>query len=149
LSRKPSKEKAPLPGPDDPAVLLDVELDHGKLWLVLANDSDEPAFRVRVEFDAPLLGVGGELDVARLEVFGGLPLLRSGREILIYVDVALHFFARREPTDLSAHGRASASPRTSGMIWRFGGTSGRWGREGRHPSWSPVSLNLARLARFT
>lgn len=83
-------------------MVLDVELEDGALWLVLANDSQWPAFDVTAEFEAPLLGVGGEVDVADLEVFGGLPLLRPGRELRVFVDVALRFFAREEPTSIRA-----------------------------------------------
>lgn len=79
-----------------------MELADAKLWLVLANDSERPAFDVIVEFEEPLSGPGGEVDLTELAIFGGLPLLRPGREIRILVDVALHFFAREEATALRA-----------------------------------------------
>ncbi len=79
-----------------------MELADAKLWLVLANDSERPAYDVTVEFDDPLLGLGGDVDVTGLALFDGLTLLRPGREIRILVDVALHFFAREEPTALRA-----------------------------------------------
>jgi len=84
-------------------VLLDVQLDGGKLWLVLANDSDQPAFRISVDFERPLYGAGGTLDLTDLPIFHDLGLLRRGREVRMFIDVAKHFFVREEDTALCAH----------------------------------------------
>jgi hypothetical protein len=83
-------------------VLLDVELTDGSLWLVLANPSEQAAFEVSVAFQGPLIGVGGDRDIAAMRVFRMLPLLRPKREIRIFVDVARSFFARRQPTRIEA-----------------------------------------------
>ena len=94
-----------LPGAGEPEVLLDSELVDGSLWLVLANPSDQVAFQVSVAFEGPLMGVGGDRDIAGMRVFRGLPLLRPKREIRIFVDVARHFYARRQSTRIT--GRVS------------------------------------------
>ncbi|HOX26211.1 MAG TPA: hypothetical protein PLL30_08385 [Candidatus Krumholzibacteria bacterium] len=85
------------PGAGDPEVLLDVEYERGCLYLVLANVGWVTAFDVRVEFRQPLRGAGGDVDIAALAVFRKLPLLRSGKEIRVFVDVARDLLARRGP----------------------------------------------------
>jgi hypothetical protein len=90
------------PGPGDPEVLLDVELVDGCFYLVLANDGSATAFDVAVDFARPLPGVGGAVDVAALRVFQGLPVLRSGREIRAFVDVARDLLARRQAKIVTA-----------------------------------------------
>ena len=103
-SKEPRRDRprGSLPGGDDPAVLLDVQLDGGTLWLVLANDSNQPAFHVSVDFERSLFGAGGDLDVTGLAIFRGLGLLRRGREIRVFVDRAEHFFKRGEGSELRA-----------------------------------------------
>lgn len=100
--REEGAEKASLPGDGDPVVLLDTELDDGKLWLVLANPGERTAFEVKVDFAGALKGPGGEEDLTRKKVFRGLPLLRPGREIRIFVDVARQLFARDQDTAFQA-----------------------------------------------
>src|SRR5438105_5365513 len=51
----------------DADVLLDVEFDRGLLYLVLENLGDGAAHAVRVRFEAPLTGLGGERRIERLQ----------------------------------------------------------------------------------
>lgn len=95
-------EQAPLPGEDDPVVLLDTELDDGKLWIVLANPGDRTAFEVRVDFAGSLKGPGGEGDLTEKRLFRGLPLLRPRSRIRVFVDVARRRFAGEEETAFQA-----------------------------------------------
>jgi hypothetical protein len=98
----PARRKPRPPGEGDPEVLLDVELADGCLYLVLANDGPATAFDVAVKFARPLIGVGGEVDVATLQVFKGLPLLRAGQEIHAFVDVARDLLARKQAKIVTA-----------------------------------------------
>ncbi len=93
-SNRPA-ERMSQPGPGDPEVLLDVEQDRGCLYLVLANDGPETAFDVQVTFAKPLLGAGGAVDVAALGMFDNTPILRSGKEIRVFVDVTRELLGRR------------------------------------------------------
>ena len=93
-TRKPVTRPVP-PAPGGPEVLLDIEHDRGCLFLVLANVGSATAFDVRVTFDKPLLGAGGTVDIATLEIFRKLPILRSGKEIRVFVDVARELLVRR------------------------------------------------------
>jgi hypothetical protein len=97
-----AKQRLRPPEPGDPEVLLDVECVDGRLYLVLANVGEATAFDVRVEFKRPLPGVGGEVDIAALRVFRGLPLLRPGRELRVFVDTASALLQRKQSRILRA-----------------------------------------------
>jgi len=84
------------PAARTPHVVLDVELENGLLFLVLANVGDGVAYDVRVRFSRSLRGVGGSRDLAKLGVFRGLPLLRPGRELRAFLDVAELLFRRKQ-----------------------------------------------------
>ena len=48
-------------------MILDVELERGLFFLALENLGDEPANAVRVRFEQPLTGLGGERRIDRLQ----------------------------------------------------------------------------------
>jgi hypothetical protein len=100
--REPTGRTAP-PGAGDPEVLLDIEYDRGCLFLVLANVGPATAFDVRVTFEKPLLGAGGCVDVTALGAFGLTPILRPGKEIRVFVDVARELLGRRGSKQVRAH----------------------------------------------
>jgi hypothetical protein len=62
-------------------VVLDLDYAAGVLHLVLANTGAEAALDVSVTFDRPVVGLGGQLDFAKVPLFSGLSVLRPGREI--------------------------------------------------------------------
>ncbi len=94
MARRAEPRAAPA---DASEVVLDVELDDGVVYLVLANAGPVVARDVAVRFDRPLLGIGGEVDVAKLPIFQRLPLLRRGRDVRIPLDTASLLYAREEP----------------------------------------------------
>jgi hypothetical protein len=79
-------------------VILDVELERGLFFLVLENLGDEPAHSVRVRFDEPLSGLGGERRIDRLQLFRRLEFLGPGRRVRVFLDRSALFFARDDPT---------------------------------------------------
>ena len=83
-------------------VVLDVELDDGLLFLVLANLGDGAAHAVRVRFAAPLRGLGGGTRIDRLQIFRRLEFLAPGRHIRIFFDRSALYFARDESTAVEA-----------------------------------------------
>jgi hypothetical protein len=87
--------------PCEADVILDVELDHGLLFLVLENLGDLPAHTVRVRFEQPLSGLGGERRIDRLQLFRRLEFLGPRRRIRVFLDRSTLFFAREEPTELA------------------------------------------------
>ncbi len=94
--KKRDGRKTVPPGPGDPEVLLDVECAQGCLYLVLVNVGPVTAFKITVDFHEPLLGAGGDVDVAGFQIFRRLPLLRAGKEIRVFVDLARDLLARRQ-----------------------------------------------------
>ena len=86
--------------PREADVILDVEFDHGLLYLVLRNLGDVPAHSVRVRFDGPLLGLGGERRIDRLGVFRRLEFLGPRRRLRVFLDRSSLLFARDEPRKL-------------------------------------------------
>ncbi len=83
------------PRAGEPEVLLDVEFADERLTLVLANVGPATAFDVHVEFVRPVRGVGGEVVVSELALFKHLPLLRSGKEVRVFLDTRPALFARK------------------------------------------------------
>ena len=87
---------------DDADVILDVVFRQGLLFLVVANTGERPALAVRVKLDAPLTGVGGTKRLDRLALFRKLEFLAPRKSIEVFLDRSDAFFAREEPTRLTA-----------------------------------------------
>jgi hypothetical protein len=86
----------------DAGVILDVVFDRGLLFLVLANTGDEPAHAVRVKLDAAVSGAGGARRIDRLALFRKLEFLAPRKSIEVFLDRSDAYFARGEPTRLTA-----------------------------------------------
>ncbi|HEX7222495.1 MAG TPA: hypothetical protein VF231_04555 [Candidatus Limnocylindrales bacterium] len=83
-------------------VILDVVFDRGLLFLVVENIGDRPAYGVRVKFGERFTGVGGAKRIDRLALFRKLEFLAPGRSIEVFLDRSASYFARDEPTRLTA-----------------------------------------------
>ena len=99
-------------------VILDVVFDRGLLFLVVENTGDSPAHRVRIKFDKPFGGVGGTKKMQRLALFRRLEFLAPRKSIEVFLDRSASYFARDEPTELTAaiSWRTSAGERRSSTI---------------------------------
>ena len=86
----------------DAEVIVDVVFDRGLLFLVLANLGDRPAHSVRVKFDRAFTGVGGAKRMHRLALFRRLEFLAPRKSIEVFLDRSDAYFARGEPTELTA-----------------------------------------------
>ena len=86
----------------DADVILDVVFDRGLLFLVLANIGDRPAHGVRVRFAERFSGVGGTKRIDRLALFRKLEFLAPRKSIEVFLDRSASYYARSEPTTLSA-----------------------------------------------
>jgi hypothetical protein len=102
----------------DADVILDVVFDRGLLFLVVANTGDRSAHRVRVKFDKPFVGVGGTKKMQRLALFRRLEFLAPHKSISVFLDRSASYFAREEPTQLTAavSWRTPAGERRSSTI---------------------------------
>ena len=88
--------------PSDADVILDVVFDRGLLFLVLENLGDRPAHGVRVRFAERFSGVGGTKRIDRLALFRKLEFLAPRKAIEVFLDRSDSYFARGEPTELTA-----------------------------------------------
>jgi hypothetical protein len=86
----------------DPEVIVDFEFERGLLFVAVRNLGDRPALDVKVEFDKPFKGLGGAREMNRLGLFGRLRFLAPGKEIRTLLDSSAAYFARKEPTLLTA-----------------------------------------------
>ena len=83
-------------------VILDVVFDRGLLFLVVANIGDRPAHEVRIRFKRAFTGLGGTRKMHRLALFERLEFLAPRKSIDVFLDRSAFYFARRQPTTLTA-----------------------------------------------
>lgn len=83
-------------------VIFDVVFERGLLFLVIENIGDRPAHSVRVKFDKSFSGVGGAKKMQRLALFRRLEFLAPQKSISVFLDRSGSYFARDEPTQLTA-----------------------------------------------
>jgi hypothetical protein len=86
----------------DAEVILDVLFDRGLLFLIVANIGDRPATNVRVKFEQRFSGVEGTKRMDRLALFRKLEFLAPHKSIEVFLDRSASYFARDEPTQLTA-----------------------------------------------
>jgi hypothetical protein len=83
-------------------VILDVIFDRGLLFLAVANIGDRPAHEVRIRFKRAFTGLGGTRKMHLLALFDRLEFLAPRRSIEVFLDRSASYFAREEPTTLTA-----------------------------------------------
>ena len=77
-------------------VVLDVDVEHGQVHVVLVNCGDAVATDVSVEFSRELTGLDGGSTISTLPVFRRLGVLRPGRVLRIFWDAAPALLGKRE-----------------------------------------------------
>lgn len=85
-----------------PDVILEFLFDRGMLLLALRNIGERPAIATSVKFDKKIVGLGGLKDISTLPVFRQVEFLGPGREIVVFIDESHSYFARKQPTKISA-----------------------------------------------
>jgi hypothetical protein len=80
-------------------VVLDVEVDRGRVHLVLVNCGAAAATDVVVEFSRPLAGIDDGLPVSELPVFRRLGVLRPGQALRIFWNSAPALLASRDAAE--------------------------------------------------
>jgi hypothetical protein len=104
-SKRPARQRDGNGLPADrwrPDVLVDFVFDEGKFFIAVENIGDRAAVDVSVRFDRPFSGAGGTRRISTLPLFKGIPFLAPRRRIVTFLDTSAAYFARREPTALSA-----------------------------------------------
>lgn len=95
----PDTHSAEAAAPRGAEVVLDVEVEHGRVHLVLANCGVAVATEIEVAFSRPLRGLAGTLDVSALPVFKRLGVLRPGRTLRVFWDSVATLCARDQATE--------------------------------------------------
>ena len=83
-------------------VILDVVFARGLLFLAVANIGDRPAHEVRIRFKRAFTGLGGTRKMHKLALFERLEFLAPRKSIEVFLDRSGSYFARKEPTTLTA-----------------------------------------------
>jgi hypothetical protein len=97
-SSQPESREKPLPGGD---VVIDVVFEAGFFHLELVNLGRRPALNVSCRFDKLLTGMHGRV-VTQLPLFENVPFLMPGKRIRTLLDSSAAYFARGEPTTITA-----------------------------------------------
>jgi len=85
-----------------PEVIVEFLFDRGILSISLRNIGTRAAKKVTVSFDRSFTGFGGSKEVSSLSVFRNLEFLGPAREIVTLLDTSASYFARNQPTRISA-----------------------------------------------
>lgn len=85
-----------------PDVILDFVFDAGLLFVSIQNIGERPALNVSVAFDRPLVGLGGTKKISDLALFKNVAFLAPRKAIAAFLDTSEAYFARNEPTKISA-----------------------------------------------
>jgi hypothetical protein len=83
-------------------VIVDFVFEDGLLYAVVANIGQRPALKVSCRFEPEFSGLGGSVQVSRLPLFRNIEYLAPHKEIRTLVDACADYFARKEPTKLTA-----------------------------------------------
>jgi hypothetical protein len=85
-----------------PEVIVDIVFEDGLFHVAIENIGQKPAREVSVRFHPTFRGAGGHLEVSALPLFRRIPFLAPRRRITTFVDTSSAYFARCEPTDITA-----------------------------------------------
>lgn len=86
-----------------PEVILDFVFEDGLLFISLENIGDGPAHDVRVRFAQDIHGVRGTRRINALQLFSNTEFLAPRKSIRTFLDTSAQYFARKEPTRITAH----------------------------------------------
>jgi hypothetical protein len=86
----------------DAQVIVDFEFERGLLFVGVRNLGSTPVLDVATEFDKPFRGLGGSREMNGLGLFERIAFLAPGKEIRTLLDTSAAYFARQEPTLLTA-----------------------------------------------
>jgi len=99
MSTEGKQPDAPKPAP---GVIVDFVFDDGLFFISVRNIGAQPAYKVSTKFDHKILGLGGAREVSALPLFRNIEFLAPGREIRAFLDSSDSYFARKQPTKITA-----------------------------------------------
>lgn len=96
MAKRPSARVDEAPAGRAAEVVLDVDVEQGRVHLVLANCGDAVATDITVQFSRPLPGPDGTGDLSELPLFTRLGVLRPGRTLRVFWGFAPALLAGRD-----------------------------------------------------
>lgn len=96
--RKPTRDAKTV----SPAVIVDFIFDGGLFFISVNNISELPAYKVSTKFDHKLVGLGGAKEISALPLFRNIEFLAPGKAIRTFLDSSDSYFARKQPTRITA-----------------------------------------------
>src|SRR5688572_29119458 len=111
LTKAKSREtlKADLPRPE---VIVDFIFDNGLFFISIENIGDRPALKVVTTFEPKIFGLQGSREISSLPLFQLIEFLAPRKAIKTLLDSSAAYFARNEPTRISANIAYSDSSQT-------------------------------------
>ena|SRR5579862_2197430 len=85
-----------------PEMVFDFEFEEGVLFISLRNIGARPAHDVRTQVEPPISGLGGRLVLSDSPILREIPFFAPGKCIRFLFDSSASYFARGEPTRLTA-----------------------------------------------
>lgn len=92
----------PIRKTSNPALFLDVLLEDDQFFFVIRNTTDAPIYQASIELDKKIIGRDGQTDLAKLKIFRKIETLAPHKSIRIFIDRRGPYFARRQPTVVTA-----------------------------------------------
>ena len=89
-------------GNSRPEVIVEFLFDRGLFLISVNNIGGRPATKISIEFDKKISGLGGSKEISGLRLFKNIEFLGPKREIVTFVDSSRSYFARKQPTRISA-----------------------------------------------
>ena len=87
----------------DLSVIVDIIFEDGLLFISIRNLSDEPAFKVSIEFDKKIIGVDGRKEISALPLFRNIEFLAPYKEIKTFLDSCQSYFSNKHSSSRRSH----------------------------------------------
>ena len=84
-----------------PKVIVDFIFSEGLFFVSIKNLGTQPAYKVSIQFDPEIKGVGGTKNISDLPLFRNIEFLAPQKEITTFLDTAALYFTRKEPTKIA------------------------------------------------
>jgi hypothetical protein len=85
-----------------PEVILEFLFEGGMFYVAINNIGVRAAYKISVNFNKKIVGLGGQKEISELPLFKNLEFLGPNRELKILVDTSHSYFERKQPTKVSA-----------------------------------------------
>ncbi len=100
--QKKNEKKRQVKKSFDLKVIIDFIFEEGMFFISVKNIGDDPVFKVSVEFDKKIVGLGGKKEISSLPLFRNIEFLAPRKEINTFLDTSYSYFIRKQPEKITA-----------------------------------------------